>query len=88
MVLPGFFDTHVRLTTAIEKNTKAVIADTGSYATRETARRLRETLDGGVTTVRDLGGLDHGMIKVCTTGGVSNRRTSRTISGCPNTKLL
>ncbi|AHH21012.1 amidohydrolase family protein [Nocardia nova SH22a] len=79
-VLPGFFDTHVHVTTAIEKNTRAVIADTGTYATLETARRLRETLDAGVTTIRDLGGLDHGMQRALAEGLIAGPRARIAVS--------
>ncbi|WP_037361750.1 metal-dependent hydrolase family protein [Amycolatopsis orientalis] len=59
-VLPGFFDTHVHVTLSIEDGPRAVVADAGSYAAYKTAQRLRATLDAGITTIRDLGGLDHG----------------------------
>ncbi|MEU6270366.1 metal-dependent hydrolase family protein [Saccharopolyspora shandongensis] len=73
-VLPGFFDTHVHATTAVEENARDVVSDAGSYATLKTARRLRRTLDAGITTIRDLGGLDHGMQRALDDGLITGPR--------------
>ncbi|GAA4485868.1 amidohydrolase family protein [Rhodococcus olei] len=59
-VMPGFIDTHVHVSMSIEDSVQARFSEAGSYAKYKTARRLRETLDAGITTIRDLGGLDHG----------------------------
>lgn len=59
-VLPGFFDCHVHIAGQLHEDLHTQYAGSGSYATFKMAQRLRDTLDAGVTTVRDLGGLDHG----------------------------
>lgn len=59
-LLPGFFDAHVHLSgegpdllTQMEQPT--------SYTVLRIPERMRRTLDAGVTTVRDLGGVDRGV---------------------------
>lgn len=58
-VLPGFIDCHVHLGLSIEDQT----ADADRFATERTLRtalNARRTLMAGVTTARDLGGIDRG----------------------------
>jgi imidazolonepropionase-like amidohydrolase len=59
-VLPGFIDCHVHL--GIESASKLVtrFLDDPTVATFEAAERMRLTLDAGITTARDLGGLPSG----------------------------
>lgn len=79
-VMPGFIDTHVHVTTAIEDNARDIVFDSGSYATLQTAQRLRATLDAGVTTIRDLGGLDHGMQRALADGLITGPRARIAVS--------
>ncbi|MGW1006326.1 amidohydrolase family protein [Streptomyces sp. NPDC002520] len=73
-ILPGFFDCHVHVSMSIEDGLAAQFADAGSYATLKTAQRLRSTLDAGVTTIRDLGGLDNGFKRALANGLVTGPR--------------
>jgi imidazolonepropionase-like amidohydrolase len=59
-VLPGFIDCHVHL--GIESASKLVtrFLDDPTVATFQAAERMRLTLDAGITTARDLGGLPSG----------------------------
>ncbi|RVU14608.1 amidohydrolase family protein [Streptomyces antnestii] len=75
-VLPGFFDCHVHVALSIEDGLVAQFADAGSYAMLKTARRLRDTLDAGVTTIRDLGGLDNGFKRALADGLVTGPRAN------------
>lgn len=74
-ILPGFFDCHVHVSLAAEDGLATRLADAGSYAILKTAQRLRSTLDAGVTTIRDLGGLDHGFKRALADGLVTGPRT-------------
>ena len=60
-LLPGFFDCHVHF--LMDSNadfTGRLITNRPTVTVFERARRMRETLQAGVTTVRDLGGIDAG----------------------------
>jgi imidazolonepropionase-like amidohydrolase len=60
-LLPGFFDCHVHF--LMDSNadfTGRLITNRPTVTVFERAQRMRETLQAGVTTVRDLGGIDAG----------------------------
>jgi imidazolonepropionase-like amidohydrolase len=60
-LLPGFFDCHVHF--LMDSNadfTGRLLRNRPTVTVFERAQRLRETLRAGVTTVRDLGGIDAG----------------------------
>ena len=60
-LLPGFFDCHVHF--LMDSNadfTGRLIRNRPTVTVFERAQRMRETLHAGVTTVRDLGGIDAG----------------------------
>jgi imidazolonepropionase-like amidohydrolase len=59
-VLPGFIDCHVHF--GIESASKLLtrFLDDPTVATFKAAERMRLTLDAGITTARDLGGLPSG----------------------------
>ncbi|MEV6590147.1 metal-dependent hydrolase family protein [Streptomyces acidicola] len=59
-LLPGFIDCHAHLCMTPERGLLAGLAADATVETFEIARRLRATLDAGVTTVRDLGGVPAG----------------------------
>lgn len=58
-LLPGFFDTHVHLI-GEGPDLLGQLQRPVSYATLLVPDRMRRTLEAGVTTVRDLGGVDRG----------------------------
>ncbi|MFD3589833.1 amidohydrolase family protein [Streptomyces sp. NPDC058683] len=59
-LLPGFIDCHVHLSMTPERGLVAGLAADPTVETFEIARRLRDTLHAGVTTLRDLGGTPAG----------------------------
>jgi imidazolonepropionase-like amidohydrolase len=59
-VLPGFIDCHVHLGIESAGKLTTRFLDDPTVATFKTAERLRLTLDAGITTARDLGGLPSG----------------------------
>ena len=59
-LLPGFFDCHTHLCMTPGRGLTAGLTTDPTVETFEIARRLRTTLDAGVTTLRDLGGLPAG----------------------------
>lgn len=60
-VTPGFFDTHVHFLMDTNADfTGRLLEDFPTVTVFERAQRLRDTLSGGVTTARDLGGIDAG----------------------------
>lgn len=59
-VLPGFIDTHVHLRMAAEANPAAMLSLFDSHTHFLAAEIVRRTLEAGITTARDLGGLDAG----------------------------
>lgn len=72
-LLPGFFDTHVHF--AMEgPDLLGQLQLPVSYSILRVPRRLRATLDAGVTTVRDLGGTDRGVQMAQTEGLVAGPR--------------
>ncbi len=60
VVMPGLIDAHVHLT-AFSADFRALEQTAASYVYAHTAKATRETLQRGFTTVRDLGGADHGL---------------------------
>ncbi|WP_306316486.1 MULTISPECIES: amidohydrolase family protein [unclassified Streptomyces] len=59
-LLPGFIDTHVHLGVESARQMVRRYEQDTTVEVFRTAERLRATLDAGVTTVRDLGGLPSG----------------------------
>ncbi|MFD8565636.1 amidohydrolase family protein [Streptomyces sp. NPDC059639] len=59
-LLPGFIDTHVHLGVESARQMVRRFEQDPTVEVFRTAERLRATLDAGVTTVRDLGGLPAG----------------------------
>ncbi|GAA2417430.1 amidohydrolase family protein [Actinomadura vinacea] len=60
-LLPGFFDCHVHF--LMDSNadfTGRLLTNRPTVTIFERARRMRETLHAGITTARDLGGIDAG----------------------------
>jgi imidazolonepropionase-like amidohydrolase len=59
-LLPGFIDTHVHLSMDSADGPYHRVANDPAVLAFETADRIRRTLEAGVTTARDLGGLSAG----------------------------
>lgn len=73
-VLPGFFDCHTHLAYAHATPPGRRGELDPVLVTYDTATRLRQTLDAGVTTVRDLGGLATGYRTAVETGRITGPR--------------
>ena len=74
-LLPGFFDCHVHF--LMDSNadfTGRLLSNEPTLTAFERARRMRETLHAGVTTVRDLGGIDAGYREAVARGLIEGPR--------------
>src|SRR5699024_5205096 len=60
LLLPGFIDCHLHLSTAIEDDPLELMAEFVSYSHFKAADRAQRTLNAGITAARDLGGIDAG----------------------------
>lgn len=60
-VLPGFIDAHVHLTVQVSQGPFHALTTDPAYRAYEASRRLRDTLDAGVTMARDLAGATLGL---------------------------
>ncbi|WUO34354.1 amidohydrolase family protein [Streptomyces sp. NBC_00286] len=67
-VLPGFFDCHVHLAYAQGSPPGRRAELDPVLVTLDTATRMRQTLDAGITTARDVGGLSVGYRTAVETG--------------------
>jgi imidazolonepropionase-like amidohydrolase len=73
-LLPGFIDCHVHLALNLEKPSAQATAQYATDRVLETAAILRDTLMAGITTARDLAGLDGGYRDAVATGTVLGPR--------------
>ncbi|MER5434140.1 amidohydrolase family protein [Streptomyces sp. NPDC002588] len=73
-VLPGFFDCHVHLAYAQGSPPGRRAELDPVLVTLDTAARLRRTLDAGITTARDLGGLSAGFRTAVESGRIVGPR--------------
>lgn len=73
-VLPGFFDCHTHLAYAQGSPPGRRGELDPVLVTYDTATRLRQTLDAGITTARDLGGLSAGFRTAVATGRIVGPR--------------
>jgi imidazolonepropionase-like amidohydrolase len=74
-LLPGFFDCHVHF--LMDSNadfTGRLLRDWPTVTVFERAKRMRATLHAGVTTVRDLGGIDAGYREAVARGLIDGPR--------------
>jgi imidazolonepropionase-like amidohydrolase len=78
-ILPGFIDSHVHFGMSIEDQTADAARFESERAFR-TALNARKTLMAGVTTARDLGGLDRGYRDAIAAGLVHGPRTHLAIA--------
>lgn len=82
IILPGLIDvhTHPRLSSP---HAAEIIGHPPSYTTAHAARMLRHALDCGFTTLRDVGGGDHGLARALEDGVIAGPRlfyAGRTLS--------
>ncbi|UCR90132.1 metal-dependent hydrolase family protein [Mycetocola spongiae] len=73
-VLPGFIDTHVHLRFALETNPLVMMSQFESQQHFLAMGTVRDTLHAGITTVRDLGGLDAGYRNAIAAGLIDGPR--------------
>ena len=79
-VLPGFIDTHLHMGSNLEARSARVQAAFASERTLETAVTIRRTLMAGVTTARDLGGIDAGFRQAIADGTILGPRLHLALS--------
>ena len=72
-VLPGLIDGHVHVT-AFSAELRDLEHTTSSYVHAHSARIMREMLGRGFTTVRDMGGADHGLARAQAEGLIAGPR--------------
>jgi imidazolonepropionase-like amidohydrolase len=72
-LLPGLIDGHVHVT-AFSAELRDLEDTAGSYAFAHSARIMREMLARGFTTVRDMGGADHGLARAQAEGLIAGPR--------------
>lgn len=72
-VLPGLIDGHVHVT-AFTAELRDLDVAAGSYVHAHSARIMREMLHRGFTTVRDMGGADHGLARAQAEGLIAGPR--------------
>jgi imidazolonepropionase-like amidohydrolase len=72
-LLPGFIDCHAHLT-AYDYNLETRLNTPASLTALRTAQILRDTLDAGITTVREAGGLDAGYRTAVESGIIAGPR--------------
>ncbi|WP_453985916.1 amidohydrolase family protein [Brevibacterium casei] len=78
-ILPGFIDAHIHLGLSIEDQ-QADAARFDSERTLRTALNARRTLLAGVTTARDLGGIDRGIRDAIAAGLIHGPRLHLAVS--------
>ncbi|MBY8823702.1 metal-dependent hydrolase family protein [Sphingomonas colocasiae] len=82
VLMPGLIDvhTHPRLSSA---SAAQILGHPPSYSTAHAARMLRHAIDCGFTTIRDVGGADHGLARALEDGLIVGPRlfyAGRTLS--------
>ncbi|WP_017546427.1 metal-dependent hydrolase family protein [Nocardiopsis prasina] len=76
-ILPGFVDTHVHMTMSGDgMNPADLINQPPHYGYFTAIPRLRATLDAGVTSVRDLAGLDQAVVRAVDEGIIPGPRVT------------
>ncbi|MCW2289394.1 imidazolonepropionase-like amidohydrolase [Leucobacter luti] len=73
-ILPGFIDTHVHLRLSLEASPAAMMSQFDSHSHFHAAQTVRSTLEAGITTARDLGGLDAGYRNAIADGSIAGPR--------------
>lgn len=80
IVLPGFIDVHVHLGTNLDTPQAEVHAAFPSEQALDTAVTIRRTLMAGITTARDLGGIDAGFRQAIADGTILGPRLHLALS--------
>ena len=78
-ILPGFIDSHAHVTAQFD-GVMQMISDPFSLRFYRTIEYMRNTLNGGVTTVRDAGGADLGIKRAVEMGLVEGPRLQISIT--------
>lgn len=78
-ILPGFIDAHVHMMFETY-DIKAMLSTPFAYRFYQAIPWLRRTLDAGITTVRDAGGMDYGVKKALEDGIVSGPRAKISVT--------
>lgn len=73
-VLPGFVDCHVHLGMTLANGPFHAVRNDPALLVLESAARIRATLDAGVTSARDLGGLSQGFREAVDRGLIAGPR--------------
>jgi imidazolonepropionase-like amidohydrolase len=73
-VLPGFIDAHVHFGLNFERDRAVEDAEFESESVLRAANNLEATLDAGITTARDLGGIDAGFRSAIAGGRIRGPR--------------
>ena len=73
-VMPGFMDCHVHLASGEDLNPAFTLHEPPTMGPYRAVRHMRRTLDAGVTTVRDLSGVDYSAVLAVEQGIVAGPR--------------
>lgn len=73
-ILPGFIDTHVHFAINFETPPAVATAEFPSEGVIRAVDNIERTIDAGITTARDLGGLDAGYRSAITAGRIRGPR--------------
>lgn len=78
-IMPGMIDTHVHLMINL-RSSEQMLNTPFSFGFYESVQNMQQTLDAGITTVRDAGGADLGLKQAVESGVVPGPRVQISIS--------
>ncbi|MET7330930.1 amidohydrolase family protein [Nonomuraea sp. NPDC005650] len=84
-ILPGFIDCHVHMGFALANGPFHALQNDPALTVLESAARLRATLEAGVTSARDLGGLSSGFREAIDRGLIPGPRLKLAVSPISHT---
>ncbi|MGW0200089.1 amidohydrolase family protein [Nonomuraea sp. NPDC003201] len=84
-LLPGFVDCHVHMGFSLENGPFHALQNDPALTVLESAARLRATLEAGVTSARDLGGLSSGFREAIERGLIPGPRLKLAVSPISHT---
>ena len=79
-VMPGFIDSHIHFALSLETPPAKLAGQFDSEKILDAAKNLKDTLMTGVTTARDLGGLDAGFRRAIADGTILGPRLHLAVS--------